>query len=404
MHTTRTIRVISCIALLALMASFQGCTGHGTHTAKQVSSAKAKMDAMKSATEWQTARQAFLGGDMNKALKHVDASIALNPEVAKSHVLRGRVQMELANFEQASRSFARAEQIDEKNVDAQYYSGILAEQLNRQEEALKRFQKAAELDTENAQYVIAAAETLIDLGRLDEARDYLNSRSGSFENNAGVKQTLGHIAAIEGEHATAAQFFSQARLLAPDEPSILEDLARAQANSRDYAAAESNLSRLLATEANKNRRDLQLLRAHCLVKTDRPIEAREILMRLTRDQNGASDAQAWTALGNVSFILRDYPRMKTAASRVVAIAPSSPDGYLLRALYFREQSDFAAAETNLKQALSLEQKPDTFVLLGLIQRQQGNEEGARRSFQAALQMDPGAENASRLLTSVPGGE
>ena len=50
---------------------------------------------MKAAQEWDMARQAFLAGDLNKALEAVDHSLALNDKVVKSHVLRELLGVEL---------------------------------------------------------------------------------------------------------------------------------------------------------------------------------------------------------------------------------------------------------------------------------------------------------------------
>ena len=44
-------------------------------------------------------------------------------------------------------------------------------------------------------------------------------------------------------------------------------------------------------------------------------------------------------LGNVSFVLRDLNRVRMAASRVNALAPTRYEGYVLRALWHRQQGD-----------------------------------------------------------------
>ena len=64
------------LALVASMAmvvpALTGCGGgHGKYTQEHISLAKEKMSFLKSATEWDLARQAFLSGDLEKDRKSV---------------------------------------------------------------------------------------------------------------------------------------------------------------------------------------------------------------------------------------------------------------------------------------------------------------------------------------------
>ncbi len=100
-------------------------------------------------------------------------------------------------------------------MDAQYYQGVIAERVDRKDEALTRYTKAAELDGTNPQYAVAAAEMMIDLGRVKDAERYLLERRAAFDNNAGVRQLLGHLALINGQADKAVELLNEARLLAP---------------------------------------------------------------------------------------------------------------------------------------------------------------------------------------------
>lgn len=349
-----------------------GCGSHGKYTEQHISAAKEKMQAMKSATEWEMARQAFLAGDLEKAKKGVDRSIALNPNVAKSHVLRGRVMMEMGDLESAANSLLTARTIDPAHVDGAYYLGICYERFTQKDKALEAYKQAAELDQAAPQYAIAASEMMIDLGQVDEAQTYLETRRATFEHNAGVRQTLGHIAMIKGEKQRAVTLFGEARLLAPDDQAILEDLARSQVEVELFAEAENNLAKLLSAKEYKARRDLQLTRARCLVQVDRPMEAREILLTLTGDQAGSADIESWIELGNVAYLLKDLQRVRLAASRAVAIAPQRPEGYLLRALYQRRTGDFAGARGNLDKAVQLGAGPEVAGLVAVVEQELGS--------------------------------
>lgn len=386
---------------LGLAGGLGGCSPHGKYTEEHISAAKVKMNMLKSATEYQMATQAFSAGDLEKALKHIDYTITLAPHVAKSHVLKGRTLMEMGDLEQSSLCFIEAARLDEENVDAAYYQGLLAERLTRKQEALAFYQKAESLEPANAQFTIAAAEMLIDLGRVEEAQQYLEARREQFVNNAGIKQVMGNVAMLNGDTKTAQLMFNDARLLDPENQAIVESLIRAQIANGDFADAEVHLSKLLKQRDTTHRRDLRHLRAKSLVQLDRPIEARDLYIELTKDSAGAADVEAWRGLGQVSFTLRDMQRVKLCASRLIAIAPKSPDGWVLRGLMNRRTGELAAAKMNFEQALRFKRDAETLILLGLVQQEMQNYEQARVNYLAALEKEPENNAVKQLLATVP---
>jgi Flp pilus assembly protein TadD len=301
-------------------------------------------------------------------------------------------------LEPASTSFLMAEALEPDNVEAQYYLGIVAERFMDFEEALSRYRRAADLDDADAQYVVAAAEMLIELDRLDEAEAYLDSRRLSFEHSAGVRQTLGHIALLRGNTEKAVELFNEARLLAPDDLGVLEDLTRAQIETGRFAEAEYNLSRLLAAEQNESRRDLKHLRARCLIEVDRPVEARSLLHELTTGPEGELDLRAWIALGQIAQQLNDAPGLRRAATRVVGIAPQRPEGYMFRALTHRKDGNLRKALAAVEQAVERrDDDPTPLVLRGLVQEELGMLDAAEFSYLAALGDDPENAAARRML-------
>ena len=384
-------------ALIVSVFGLTGCGGHGKYTSEHISAAQEKMSMLKSGTEWQMAQQQFLGGDLPKSLKTVDRSLALNPRVPKSHVLRGRILLEMGRLEDARQSFLAAESLDPNIVDAQYYLGIIEERVGRFDEALVRYKSAMQLDTANAQYVIAASEMLIARGHLEQAETLLEERSQYFAYNPAVRQTQGHIAMLRGEHAKAVQCFNDALLLAPGDMRVLEDLAHAQIGARQFADAEVNLTRILNSDQGENRRDLRELKARCLLALNRPLEARELLLALTTDKDGGRDLQSWIELGNVSVTLKDKINLRQAAARVQAMAPDRVDGYFLRAMYCRldnrPEDALLAADNAIAKTPT---DPKAYLLKALVLKDLGRPTDARAAIARALQVDPNNAQAQAL--------
>jgi len=387
---------------LAMATGLGGCAG--AFTGEGASKAKEKMDVMKSATEWQTAHQAFLSGDLKKALKSVDRSIALSPNVPKSHVLRGRISMEQSNMEQAFKSFARASELDASNAEAPYYMGIAYERIAQPQKAMEFYSKAADIDPESAQYAIATAEAMTDIGQVDEAETYLTTRQAAFEHNAGIRQTLGHIATMRGNHTKAALLLNDARLLAPDDLGITEDLVRAQVATSKFNDAEFNLTKMLQNPTLADRRDLQHLRVRCLVEVDRLLEARELAIKLTNGDIGQSDVESWVQLGNISYLLKDSNRTKQASARVVALAPDRADGYVMQGLHYRREGNLEHARISFQRAAQIQPASETLVMLGLVQRDLNQPGAARQSFAEAVKQNPSDATATQLLAEVETGQ
>ncbi len=402
-RTHRMIRTATLVLATLATAALTGCGmgKHGQYTQEHLNQAQEKMTMLKSGTEWQMAHQQFLAGDLDKALKTVDRSIAMNGTVPKSHVLRGRIMLEKSRLEEARQEFLTAQKIDPAFVEAHYYLGIVYERVSQTDEALASYTKAMDLDSANAQYVVAAAEMLINQNKLDEATQLLSDRKQYLQYNAAIRQTMGHIAELKSDHAGAATLFAEALLLAPGDQSISEDLVQAQISTAQYADAESLLGKLLAKEDNKNRRDLRAMRAKCLIALNRPVDARTVLQELTQDKDGSADLRAWIDLGNVCAILHDKGGLRNAMQRVTAMAPDRPEGFMLKAMYCRQDNRLADALAAADMAAS---KGGTnsapLVLKAIILQDLGQVTEARNALVQAQQVDPQNPQAGALLQSI----
>lgn len=387
---------------LALLAGTGCAGGHGQYTTEGKNLAQERMASLKSGADWDMARQQFLAGDLSKALKSVDKSIAASGAVAKSHSLRGRIFVELGQLEAAMDEFKRTLALNPAFIEAIYYQGVIHERYNEMDQALERYQAAAALEPTSPQYVIAAAEMMIELGRLDDAKNMLTARNTHFEHNAGVRQTLGHIAMMQGDPDKAIEYFQNANMLDPDNLANREDLAIAQVAAGDYVQAEYTTRRLLRDEAYSNRTDLKQLRARCLVALDRPVEAREILLGLTRDDADINDVGVWVDLGEVALMLGDYHRVRIAAGRIIALDPSRYEGPLLGAMWKHHSGDLQAALKNAQHAVSLAGDSSAMpsLISGMILHELGRPDDAESVLYQAMAIDPGNQRIANMLAAV----
>lgn len=399
LNLRRTSAWLVCASIAGL--GLGGCQGHGQHTQEFKNQAEERMNGVKAATQFDMAQQQFLSGDLEKALDSIDQSIALNAKVARSHVLRGRILIEMGRLEGALGSFEAGLAIDEKSADAHYYRGIVFERFSKFEDAAQAFGRAAQADPANPQFPIAAAEMLIDLGRFDEAEAALGPAHSTFQHNAGVRQTLGHIASLKGDHTRASELFAEASLLAPNDPSILEDQARTHFTLEQFGEADATLRRLLSMKECVGRHDLKHLKARALVALDQPVEARELLVEIVSGTTTSADASVWIDLGNVALMLKDGYRLREAGQRLMALSPRSAEGYLFTALWQRDSGKLEAAAKTLERAVAFAPTdPMPALLRGMILADLGQTENARRSFAEALRRDPSNAQARALMNSA----
>ncbi len=408
------------IATLIAAGALFGCnSGHGRHTSEGLAMAQQRLSGFKAGAEWDMAHQQYLSGELDKALRTVDKSISLNDSVAKSHTLRARILLEMGRLEDALESVRTARTIDPSFVDAHYFEGVLLERFSDYEGGLACFAQAASLDPSNAQYAVATAEMLIEMGRLDEAQRLLETSRSHYVHSAGVRQTLGHLAMMRSDPTKAADLFAEARLLAPDDAALAEDLARALIACERFGEAELLLARLLSRDWNAapagvrsdptndrkpkpvDRRDLEHLRARCLIALDRPSEARNVLLGLTQGQEGAADGPAWIALGQVAYKLGDQHRMRIAANRAIALEPNRPEGRMLLAAYRLETGDLPGALRAAQEAMhQFPDDPGPRTLAAVVLREMGRDDDAAQTLAGALRLDPTNPHATSVLAAV----
>lgn len=400
---TRTAMLLGSSALIAL-PMLGGCAGgHGKYTGAFKEEAEQRMAALKSGTEWDLAQQQYQAGDLDRALDSVERSLALNPDVPKSHVLRGKILIEMARMESALGAFDAAIEIDEEFVEAHYYKGLIYERFRRPQEALVSYRRAFELDPSDPQYLVAAAEMLIESGQVDAARELMMVEAERFQFNAGVQQQLGHIAMIEGDTVRAIELFEEAVLLSSNDPSVLEDLARAQIKGERYADAEYSLTRLIdeVERDGRVRRDLLHLRARCLVEMDRLLEARQILTELAREAGGSSDAETWRLLGEVAIGMGDTYRLREAANRLISIDPDGFQGYYLLAWWQRMTNAPDAALRTLERAIAAgPDNAEPYTLRSLILAKAGRDGEALEAAADGLRVEPNNSRLQRLYDGL----
>ena len=114
----------------------------------------------------------------------------------------------------------------------------------------------------------------LDLGRIGEARKLLTAANASDKPDWRIKSALGSALAASGDHAGAAKEFAAALKLAPEHPSILNNMALSHALEGRHEEAEKLLRRVASARQGGDRAKQNL--ALILGLSGKIDEAREV--------------------------------------------------------------------------------------------------------------------------------
>ncbi len=377
-----TVRTL--VILLAAVPALAGC---GTsNSVRNRTAAHERVNRLHAELEYDQAWQSYETGQFEKALQAIDRAIAQDAANAGYHVLRGRICMEVHRLERAAEAFEAAIRLDPKNADAHYFCGVVHQRWSDDARAYEHYAAAHEIDPAHVGYLLAAAESLVAQERYDEARELVEPRLDYFEHNPALRHLLGEIAMLRDDPQTAADLFSEAWRLDPEDTSLLEVLADAQLEAGKYEDCLRSVRELRRQSAEK-RPDLIRAEARCLALMGRPEDAAGLYMELTRLD--PDDVETWADLGAIAWQSGDFHRTALAASRLTALVPERYEGYLLKAVNERHHGNLREAVALLRE--SARRSPDEalpHLLLGRVLEEAGQPEEALRAYARALELEP----------------
>jgi len=385
------------VLLLAAAVMTTGC-GPTKAGLDARAAARERINAFNANFTCDQARQEFEVGQFERALRDVELAIEQSPDVPEFHVLKGRIHLETHRLERAAEAFSTALEKDARCAEAHYYAGIVYQRWSDDTQSYAHYRSAYDIEADNVQYLLAAAEAMIALGRLDEARGLVDARLAYFEHNAALRHLLGQIALLEGDPKTAAQLYAEARLLDPDNDLLLEELAWAQYEAELYAQCHDTVT-MICEKMDEPRADLIHLQARCLTMLDRPAEAHRLYLQLTRCS--PAEASVWVEFGTIAWKLGDYRRVAQCGVRVVSLAPDRYEGYMLKGLYERHHGRLDEAARLLQVAADRADETSLpHLLLGRTLEEAGRDRAAMNAYADAMRVDPQSTEARSLYQQL----
>jgi tetratricopeptide (TPR) repeat protein len=359
-------------------------------------------------TQWNNARagvlfnlakQQFESGNLDDARKSLNDALSLAPENAAIHILSARVSIERGNLELAERELQAARTLDEKNGEADYYSGIIYQRWQRPETALEMYEKAAAKAPAELAYMLARAEMLVDLNRQDQALDLLKDKLGYFDNSAPLRDAVGQLLMRKGQYAEASGVLRQAAVMAPDEANVREHLAVALYQAKEYSEAAALLEKMMREEGFAKRGDLVTALGECQLMLNRPREARDSFETASALEPGA--VSSWLNLAKAAMAINDPARAEMSLRKALSMDGQSPEAQVMLGYLRLKQDRLEESLAAFRKAASLDAKdPVAVCMSGYVLEKQGKPAEAAALYAAALKIRPNDELASALLAKV----
>lgn len=390
---------LSAVALLA--SSLVGCNKDSL--VEEKADAKNRWLELRSSMMLDMAKQQFNTGDLTQAEQSVKNGMSIDPTHPGLHILAGRIEMERGKLERAYHLFAAAIELAPEKPEAYYYQGLVMQRWQRYEGSLEFYQQAFDREADNASYLLAVSEAMIELDRVDDALALLESKREYFDQNAGVRAAIGHLYYMQGQPEQAAEYFRQASLLEPENTKLQEHLAFSLAAAGKHAQAIEVLKQILKSPNNKDRADIKRALASAYIKTNQPKEAHTVLVGLSRSSEG--DVADWIRLGELSYQQGDLGGALQAASKVMNLTPERYEGYLLAGMVWQKRGNLNnALQMFDRAAQAAPTSTEPLILRGLSLQKAGRHAAAAEAYTEALRRQPDDARAVQLLAAVVGNE
>lgn len=343
-----------------------GCAGEG-YTRELAKDAGRRMDALRADTELRFAAQSFAAENLERAAERVRAALAIDPQNPTALVMAARIELERGRPAAAVNAARAATEADESNAEPFYVLGITLEHAGSLEEAAEAYATACALAPEDEHAMIAYAEVVAAMGFPEAAEQAVSDWQG-HRYHAGTLQLLGHLSMRRGDPERAVAWLESARVLEPEDDGLTEDLVLALISTDRHGDALALLMLLNDRVDFQARPDLRHQLAVCYRATGRSEDARRVLVRLAEGAPRPEDrARYWSAAGRLALETGDLGGVREAASRVVAAAPRSPDGYILWAAWYASTGDHGGLRASVEAGLERASNPDQIGLLTELQ-------------------------------------
>lgn len=383
------IPAILCLLLL-------GCQETEMRTSKEEAY---KQWAISRANTFQTlAAEHLKFGHLDKAEEKATEALQLRPNDVELRLLLSRIRIEQGQYRQAAEMLVEIRDSQPENSEAHYLLGVVKERQKDFPVALEHYNNAAVAAPQDIHPVMACAEVLVAMGKVDQAQRRLESGLHLAESEPGAFELAGRIATLHHEYDKAVKYYREARALDPENRRYAELLAGAYLNSGQIEPASAVLKDLVSLPEYTPPLRVYMMLGDISLASGNLSEARQAYHRaLSREPE---NAQARLGLAKISLIRGQWVRAAEEAQEARRHAPDNVEIATVLAYALLRRSE-AEAALDILVPLRRAHPDDAMIhtLMGRAHEQLGRHRQARQMYALASRLDPNNALARRLVQS-----
>ncbi len=395
-HKTKRRFPLSCLPFVALLLS--ACNA-GSHTEHKVQ-AEQRWNHVRARVQFQLAEKQYEGGLLEDSLRTVTESLTLDANQADAYALLAKSNLELGKIASAKNALDLATKSGADHTSLTYLRGVVFEQKDQPDLALREFEKAYQAEPTNIDYVIAYVECLATLGQTDKALLFLKNASKEVDDKQSVSLLAARLAEVEGDTNAVIAHLQSASSDPEVAKAVAEDLGVYLVRAKRHTDAIRVLEPFVASLAKPGTHgSARKALATALQSVGNPESARKILLGYAPLH--PSDVAAQILLAKTSIETRDMVTALEAIDRAEQIAPEKTEVRFVRAVIQWRRGDTDLAINSL--AALIHDNPNNFdacYLLGEIHLSLDDMTSARVYFRRALEINPTDPWAASALTSI----
>lgn len=333
-------------------------------------------------------RYLLLAGKLDDALARAETVLALEPDNAESHALRGAVYLQKGNLAEARAEALAARKADPASVNAlTLLVGVLRKE-GKQQEAVAELKKGLAADPKN----VSLWRVLVEIYRLEN-------------DLAGVRAAYGEIIKLEpdvyrhrvelarlliraGHKKDAEEVLRQGVSARPAELEPKEILAEFLIEQSTFAAAEKQIKAFIAADPKINTFRFSLARLYA--KHRKFKDAETVLHEIEKDASQPDVLKAKATLARFRLQANDTKAARALVDSVLAVEPVNADALTTRARLLLHDGKDVEAIAVLRTVLR--DNPKSVEALRLL----------AESHLRARNLDLAADSLRKVLAVAPG--
>jgi tetratricopeptide (TPR) repeat protein len=374
-------------------------------------------------------------GNLPGAIEKQHEAINLDPTRWESYLALGRLQVSANQPDLADASFKKAVELNPKAAPARLALGTYYQFRGRFPEAEQQLIQAIESNPQDTDPRSALAKLYMVEGKGTQAEDFLKQVKHDFpDNSVGYRMLGDYYFAVGNLDAALAEYGSLYQAHPKD--------IRVKKNYLQLLILKNQLdmARKLDDEILKvapTDEDALLCRGQIQNQEGHPNDAAQTLLVVLNNDpdNGVAHYHLGLALSATGNLQRaesewqnaarlspglieperaladsalrkgDPTALEQYATKIIALQPSSPDGYALRAVSYTSRQQFVRAEPDVRKAMEVApQNPVGYVQMGNLKLAQQQFRDAEEFFQQALDRDPSSTDGLAGLMNTYLGE